>query len=423
MVTAIFALVVVGILVAGMYNLATLQARTVKNRTASARALLLAESAAAHAVMLLRDTLAKRSNTNLLRGSDNDPAATADNGLLIGYGLSSGVQIPSTGFATAQGRYWVQLLDDQAETDGDVNRDSNQRLIARCRAATPDSGYASIDVLISGVGLLPGWLTNGNATISGNMIVKGACGDIHSNGNLSVGSTTTVTGNTSATGSISGSSNIVSTGTKLGNQPPMDVPLIGYDTFCPASADYIARSNGWIVRPKLGDSLLATSNERWGFKRSGTSPLVWDVSGSTMGAGFWCVTGNVKLSGNPGTALAPIALSLVATGSVEISGNPYVYPATADSISIVSGGDVSISGNPDVATHNYSGLIYATSQCKISGNPRLFGQVVCRNMPNATGTVNYADFNEISGSPEVSYGCGGYFNQPRRILQWVQRVL
>src|SRR5688572_18350360 len=106
MVTAIFALVIVGVLVAGMYNLATLQARAVKNRTASTRALLLAETAAAHAVMLARDTLKLKSNSTLLRGFDLT-INTADDGRLTGYGMSSGVQIPATGFSTAEGRYWV----------------------------------------------------------------------------------------------------------------------------------------------------------------------------------------------------------------------------------------------------------------------------------------------------------------------------
>ena len=422
MVTAIFALVIVGILVAGMYNLSNLQARAVRNRTASARALLLAEAGAAHAVMLLRDTLATRSNTYLLRGADNNAASTGDNGRLIGYGMSSGVEIPAAGFATTGGRYWVQITDDAADADGDPNRDSNQRLILRCRAATADSAYATIDVLVSGVGLLPGLLSNGNTSLTGSTTMTGACGDIHANGNLTFGAVTPVTGDVTSTGAIAGSAYAVTTGFKSGNQPPMDVPNIGYNTFCPASADYIARTNGWIVRPKIGDSLLASGTPRWGTKRSSTSPLSWDISGNTMGAGFWCFTGNVKLSGNAGSDGAPLTASIVASGSVEVSGNPYLVPASADSITIVAGGDVAISGNPGAASPNYGGLIYAGAQCKVSGNPRLFGQVVCRNSANPAGSIEYVATTEVSGNPQISYACGGYFNQPRRILQWVQLV-
>ena len=115
MVTAIFALVIVGVLVAGMYNLATLQARAVKNRTAATRALLLAEAGAAHAVMLARDTLKLKSNSALLRGSDLT-YGTADDSLLTGFGMSSGVQIPAAGFASAAGRYWVTFRDEDRKS-------------------------------------------------------------------------------------------------------------------------------------------------------------------------------------------------------------------------------------------------------------------------------------------------------------------
>ena len=427
MVTAIFALVIVGVLVAGMYNLATLQARAVKNRTASTRALLLAEAGAAHAVMLARDTLKKKANSALLRGSDNDSLGLADNGLLIGHGMSAGVQIPATGYASTQGRYWVTFRDDEAETDGDPFRDSNMRIIARCRAATPDSAYATVDVLISGISQMPGFFSNGNLSIGGQTKTLGACGSAHANGNLTVGNPSPImTGVASATGTVSNGS-VVKTPSGAANpaqpnQPPLDVPPLEYSEFCPAQADYVLKANGTIENHNTTPvSLLALGT----VTRTATSPaVIWSATGAGIASipGVVCVEGNFALSGNAGSAVTPINLMIVATHSVSISGNPYLRPATTDSILIRAGADVAVSGNPASGAISYEGLIYAGSQCAVTGSAVIRGNFVCRNDPHTTAAVDYATGNSIAGSAQIEYSCGGYFNQPRRILQWVQVV-
>lgn len=422
MVTALFALVIVGILAAGMYNLASLHAQAVRNRTASARALLLAESAAAHAVMLSRDTLKKKANSALLRGSDN-ATNTSDDGHLIGFAMSSGVQIPSTGYATSEGRYWVQFRDDDADADGDPFRDSNMRIIARCRAATPDSGYATIDVLISGVSQMPGFFTNGNFALGGNNQITGACGSVHANGNLTVGNPgPVVSGTATATGTVTNGGNVdAADGTAnpaQANQIPLDVPPLPYTDFCPAQADWILRSGGAVENHTVNPIVIAAVP---GLSRTTSgAAVIWSMTGPVIG-GVVCVEGNFSLSGNAGTALAPHPLTLVTTGSVTISGTPVLRPATTDSILIVAGADVAVAGNP-AGTHNYEGLIYAGSQCSLTGNAAVRGNMVCRNDAHPATAMNYAASNVTSGNATLTYGCGGYFNQPRRILQWVQLV-
>ena len=427
MVTAIFGLVIVGILAAGMYNLATLHAKAVRNRTAATRALLLAESAAAHAVMLARDTLKKKPNSAFLRGSDNT-VSTTDDSLLIGFGLSSGVQIPATGFATSQGRYWVKFRDDAADTDGDPFRDSNMRIIARCTAATPDSAYATIDVLISGVSQMPGFFSNGNFSLGGNNSVTGACGDVHANGNLSVGNPgPALSGTASATGTVSNGGSVEDeTGAAnpaVPNQPPLDVPPLRYNDFCPGRADYILRSNGTIENHNVFPISRITAA---GLTYSATSPQTWTSGsgglGNLPGGGIVCVEGNLDVGGNTGTALTPVPVTLVATQSIRIQGTPYLKAATTDSILLVAGADAYISGNAAGGATSYEGLIYANSQCFVGGSVVISGNVVCRDAPHTVAAHNWATGNSISGSARISYGCGGYFNQPRRILQWVQVV-
>lgn len=430
MVTAIFALVVVGILVAGMFNLATLRAKTVKNRTASARALLLAESAAAHAVMLARDTLHKKANSALLRGSDN-LINTADDGRLVDFGMSSGVQIPSTGYATTEGRYWVQFIDDQAETDGDPFRDSNTRIIARCRAATPDSGYASIDVLITGISQMPGFFANGNFALGGNNSLVGQCGSVHANGNLTVGNPgPRLSGEATASGTVTNGTAVKlpdgSSNPAVPNQVPLDVPPLPYSDFCPSKAAYVLRSDGKIEDRTTVPSVLRGIG--WApnvtMTTSGAA-TIWTAtaSGLSLIPGTLCVQGNFDLQGNVGSALAAHPIMVVATQSIKVSGNPYLRPATTDSILFVAGADISVAGNPASGAVSYQGLLYAGSQCVVSGSAVIQGNVVCRDAPHTTAAVDHATGSSISGSATVNYGCGGYFNQPRRILQWVQRVL
>jgi hypothetical protein len=147
---------------------------------------------------------------------------------------------------------------------------------------------------------------------------------------------------------------------------------------------------------------------------------VFDFDAGTSTPGTVCAFGNVKLSSNPGTAANPLALSIIATGSIEISGNPYLKPSSPDKIMFLAGGDLKISGNPEVGALNYEGLLYATNQCQISGNPAVQGQVVCKNKATVSGTMNIVDQNQINGDPKITYNCGGFRLTKLRFLSWYQ---
>ena len=139
-------------------------------------------------------------------------------------------------------------------------------------------------------------------------------------------------------------------------------------------------------------------------------------SGGSTASGVYCVYGNVVVSGNPG----PIDMTILATGSVKFSGNPRISSAHPDGILIMSGGDVSISGNPEGGTFAYDGLIYAHSQCEISGNPLLNAQLLCNDEPETAGADNFATENKISGNPTITYDCSGSLEGDRRIMHWYQ---
>ena len=419
--TALIGLLGVTMLALAIYATAEVESRASKNRVASARATLLAEQAAVHALRLLQDSLRGTTFTRLLRGADNI-TGTADDGRLVGHGLSAAAEIPAAGKAGVYGTYEVLLLDDPADPDGVNLVDRNHRLLARCTARTTDGSRATIEVIFQGPPT-PGVAIGGDLKIGGKPAITGKCGGLQANGNIEVGAEPTVVeGYLAATGSVgpkaivrpNGTTNVPETGA-----PPVVIPDLNPLDHC-ATADYVAQADGWIRR--VSDNTLhdATSTAKFGWKRSGTGPTKWDFDAVGSAEGTFCFHGNVFLSANPGSAADPFELSIYASGSVEISGNPYLRPAPGDSVVLVAGGDLSISGNPVAGGTSYAGLIYAESQCKVSGTPVLSGAFWCLSKANAAGTVELTSLNEFSGDARFGYDCGGAAMRLRRDVYWVQ---
>jgi hypothetical protein len=94
-------------------------------------------------------------------------------------------------------------------------------------------------------------------------------------------------------------------------------------------------------------------------------------------------------------------------------------PTHPDGVTIFSGGDLKLNGDSNTA---YEGLMYARSQCDISGNPTLRANFLCLNEPNATGTINHFNGNTISGNTIIQYNCTGSFGGTRRVMSWYQRL-
>jgi hypothetical protein len=417
--SAMFGLVTISILAAGLLVVTESNIRRSENREEYARAMMIAEAGASHAVAILRNPTMLRDTAlnRLLRGPAND---TSKAGLLVDYGLATAVQIPAAGRDFGGGSYRVQIVDDSAAveiTDARRYIDVNNRVVIRCTGTSRSGATAVLDVII-GLTPFPAIASNGNMHISGNPIVTGACGGIHANGNLSAGGTTVVSQSFTAVGTASGNNVLYPDGTavpKGSGAEPVDVPDLNYTDFCTAAATYILQSDGWVRRTSDNTLHDARSISRFGWKRASSSPIVWDQDG-TLSTGTFCIQGNAKVGGNPG----PVNVSIIATGSVEISGNPrFGAPTHPDGVTIFSGGDLKLNGDSNTA---YEGLIYARSQCDISGNPTLRANFLCLNVPNASGTINHFTGNTISGNPTIQYNCTGSFGGTRRFLSWYQRL-
>jgi hypothetical protein len=421
LVLVIFGLVAVGLLSAGIYVVNDAQAAAVRNRESTTRALLLSEEALAHAFMVLRTPLRRIGETRLLVG-DDAAGGTADDGILVGYTLTSDQTIPDTGKLVSAGRYTIQIWDDQADANPNPLTDANFKVRVRCTAVTADGATATIEAIVASVAL-PAIATEGNLTVNGSPRIIGACGGAHANGTAFVSGNPDVVIGISASGPVELNGTITDT---LGNpippapnQPPLEIPDYDPLDFCGPAA-YVLNANGWITVTATGQQYDARNNPVFGWKRSSSSPVSWDHDKGTAVPGTVCAHGNVQVSGNTGSELNPLPMSIIATGSVEISGNPYLISTHPERIAILAGADVKVSGNPGTGFQNYEGLIYARSQCMTNGNPAIFGQLLCKNFPNPAGSVQAVDFNQVPGNPTITSDCNGLVARYRRIASWYQ---
>jgi hypothetical protein len=417
-----FALVAISVLVIGLYTFADLSAKSTRNRESATRSVHVAEAGINHTLGLMRGNLRMHSFTRLLRGSDN-VVGTADDSVLTGWGLSPSDQIPLAGQAFQGHTYFVSVQDDAADGDANAATDLNGRLLVRCRAVMSD-GAAGEVVAIIGAVPFPAVAADGDLTFSGTPEILGACGGVHSNGNVFGSGTPIVQTQATATGSATGTFRHPdgSDAPKVGGQPQVPIPDLVPLDHC-VGADFRLTSTGNVINVNTGLSTPAIGSEVNGWKRgSGPPEVKWNLSGSASVDGTYCVEGNAYVSGNTGSAATPRRMSIIATGSIEISGNPYMTADHDDGIMLLGGGDVSISGNPSAGSLSYQGLIYAGAQCKVSGNPALFGQLMCANGPQPFGSVNIVSAHDMSGNFELTFDCSANVFNRRRVLFWYPRI-
>jgi hypothetical protein len=421
----VFGMVIIGVLGAGMWTMTDLESAAHRNRVDSAKALQVAEAGAAHALAILRTQLRDTSYTRLLRGFNNS-GPNSDDGLLDFYpGLGDSIDIPATGRSITGGTYFVKIVDDAQETNVDTLSDANNKVTVRCIGVTPTGARAVLEFKITHTQQLPAVAVDGPLTISGNPTIAGSCGDVHANGNVTATGSATVNAKASSSGvGVGLVENAAGASVPVQSlAPTMDIPAQTYGEYCPASGDYVLRADGFILRRSDNTLHDARSTGRFGWKRSSSAPVVWSSDSDGMSSGTFCVEGNVTLSHNPGGPQNPLPMSIIAQGSVEISGNPYLAPDEASGATLVAGGDLKINGNPAAGAYNFQGTMYAGSNCEVSGNPTIFGNLECKSGPLPAGANDIISENKISGNAHFTYSCDP--NNPlyrRRIISWYQRI-
>jgi hypothetical protein len=418
--SAMFALVAIAVLLAGIFVFADLNAKSVRNRERATRATHVAEAGVNHALALLRGSLRSQSFTRILRGSDNVPA-NADDSLFIGWGLPGGDQIPLAG-QTYQGHtYFVTIRDDTADTDGNRAADMNGRVTLRCRAVTTDGATAEIEAIV-GAQPMPGILTDGNLSLGNSNVIAGACGGVHANGDVtSLAGGPVISTQVSATGTVNGNYSLPD-GTpapELNGQDAIAIPDLNPTNFC-AGADYTLRSDGFIQNMITG--ILGAPASGWTWD---PLTLTWKATGTPTlpPPGTYCAQANVWLAGTIGSAAAPKSISVLATGSIKVDGTPYIQPDHPDNILLMAGGDILLSGNNTTGAMNFQGMVYAGAQCVAQGNAKMFGQLVCANGAQPAGATDHiAGGNSVTGNFTLNSDCSGTVFNKRRVLFWYPRI-
>ena len=415
--SAMFALVAASILAGGVIVFSDLSARSTRDQERASRAVHVADAGISHAVSLLRASPLKNySYTRILRGSDNF-IPTADDSLLINYGLAAGDQIPLAGKAFQGHTYFVTVRDDPADTDGNISADMNGRVLVRCRSVTSDGATAEVSAIVGAVPM-PGIAADGNLAFSGSGVtISGPCGGAHSNGNLSSsGGGPTIGTQATATGTVTGSWTLSggAAAPKIGGEAEVVIPDLNPMDYCPG-AEFRLLSTGMVQTIATGVQVPAAA-AGWTYTAGSAT---WNLTGGAVLPGTYCATGNVSISGNNGSAGAPLRISILATGSISLSGNPYLAPEHDDGILLMAAGDISVGGNPG---SSYSGLVYAGAQCAASGSATLSGQMLCANGAQPAGATALAATNTVAGSFTLNFDCSGNVFNKRRVLYWYPRI-
>jgi hypothetical protein len=301
-------------------------------------------------------------------------------------------------------------------------------LLVNGRGEGPLGGQRVLSLALTRPNLLPAAaLTVGDdLRMIGDVAMQGPCGGMHVNGSLDITDSLSVDGEVTLTGTVSGSGEIMDTsGTTVVPQTGADstnIPTLDPSDYC-GEADYILR-NGWIITvgPPL-DSLQFSGPKILGWKYFSGSDT-YQLEGEVAVPGTVCADGNVTVTGDPGSAGAPLPLSVLATGSIQFSGTPLVTADHSLGILIMAEGDVRMNGSPVVGTDNYNGTIYAGAQCEFQGSPILFGQVVCRDGPQPVDATDYAADSWVNGSPTITFDCNSGLTasrlRPVRRRAWSQ---
>ncbi len=361
--------------------------------------------------------------TSMLVGPDNAAgtvATNADNGSLETWGVP---RPPArVTFVAEDGTsYEVRVFDEddpargltlsaadraRITENGNTVTDGNSRIIVRAIGYGPANTRVMLEAHLSPVAL-PAIVSNGDLGISGNPAVAGTKGSVHANKNLDISGSPSVSQDATASLNYTQSGSPTVAGDKGGGRPTIQVPHVE-PLDHKAIADFILQANGTMTN-QAGVPLCVglTCKLVYGWEPDGA--VGWKLSGNTLAPGTYFVEGDAKMSGNPGSAAAPISCSIIATGSIEISGNPDLRP-DAPEIMFVAGGDLKITGGLTMP-FNVEGMFLVHEQLFIAGNPDLNGQIIVENAPSVSGLVVT---NEISGNPTVTYnglvGSGGVLN-------------
>lgn len=358
--------------------------------------------------------------TALLRGPDGDAGTVADNGSLAA--LANGIPMPPARIvlnAAAGTSYDVLVMDEDhamrgllAADHARIGEDSTPTTDANTRLIVRATGYASggtVTTLEATIGpiILPAIVTNDNLEISGNPTITGTNGSVHSNTNLTISGSPEIAENATASGAYATSGNPDIGGQSGGGRTLLPIPPIIVASHRP-QADFILESDGRMTQQdgtvvcdaSVDNDACQDLGYGWVYQGIVGGKAQWNMTSNSApnaNATFY-VEGDARISGSPGTAAAPLTISIIAEGDIEISGNPDLRPDQPE-LMLVTHGDLKITGALEQPI-SFEGQILVREQLMIAGHPSLAGQIIVENVPSVSNLVTN---NTISGNPTITY--------------------
>lgn len=447
-VALVFMLIMLGVMTMlglGITGIGMMATTVTANAGETANAVAIADAGMAHARRLIMWTEWPTLNPFLQSGAgtacDGDELANAPAmALPAGYPAAAGDFIPQAGRAFGGGSYQVFVCDDHVTDvdpvtgvlDVDPNSDVNRRILVRSIGVGANGATATVEQVF-GSQDVPAVIVNGSVLATGNPQFMGAAGAAHANGDLAIAGNPCAQQFFSAVGSVpvsggsaGGGASCTAAGLEtLPDSPPLNVPVVSADTY-QSQATYWLQSNGTATNPATGAPMAVPVG--WTFSAATTT---WSSNSNIPGGTYW-INGNVVMGGSPGSAAAPLPLTVLARGYVDVGGSPATVPALSVTnlganpvgVAIVAGTDLRLAGN---STQSFNGLYYAAHQLDVSGSPTVNGQIVALNQADtqypAAGPasnnlvqLNAAGQMVFSGSPTINFAGGGL--QSLRALQW-----
>lgn len=303
-------------------------------------------------------------------------------------------------------RFIVRLADDTGGVgeDGQALVDVNDKVVVRSTGYGQGNTEVTLEAVL-GLMSLPAVVTNGDLTISGNPVITGSSGGVHSNSNLDISGNPDIAQDATGSGTYSESGHPDVGGVTGGGTPVITVPPVrAIDHY--TQADFVLTSDGH-VKDRATDAVLCDASAdnnacsgaySWVYNGNVASPE-WRISGNTAVNGTFYVQGKAHISGSPGNGgAADPAITIIAEGDIEISGNPEFRPDTPELL-FVTNGDLKISGTSETSLA-FEGQMLVHEQVMLSGNPTLSGQLLVEDAVNLSHLV---DTNTISGDATISY--------------------
>lgn len=309
----------------------------------------------------------------------------------------------------AQYRAVIHRVDDAAGAVWGLAAPGGQHvylLVVESRGAGPWGGQRVLRLVLTPTSIFApkAIAVGGDFTISGSPTLQGACAEIHVNGSLNVSGDVTTNGGLTASGTVTVTGSIVDSDgnpvVPLPNMDPVEVPQLDPTDYC-GEADYVL-SGGLVTDVAASTTSPAGIGNDWLWD---SATDTYTLDGNASPPGTVCVSGNVVVDGNPGTATAPLSLSILATGSVDFDGNPFVIPDHSQGMLVIAAGDLHLNGNFSSDGHNFDGLLYGGSQCQLTGNFVSAGHLVCRGDPDPVGAVDLVAEHTIDGNPTITFEC------------------